>query len=65
MELCKICGDLVGILTKTHCEKHGLTIDEYRAEFGKHPVYIPLTTKKTSEIELYECDRKYSSRRAR
>lgn len=39
MEVCKICGEPVDILTCVHCEKHGLTKEEYRLKYGYNDDY--------------------------
>jgi hypothetical protein len=43
MEVCKVCGMMVDILTNYHCETHGLTKEEYRKQYGSEKKAMPFT----------------------
>ena len=35
MEVCQICKEKMEIVGDYHCEKHNLTVEEYRAKYGR------------------------------
>jgi hypothetical protein len=62
VEVCKICGEPVDILTHVHCEKHGLTKEEYRKKYGDNEKRNFSFTK--NKLWRDECD-KYEANRLR
>jgi hypothetical protein len=58
VEVCKICGINVDILTNVHTKKHGLTKDEYRLKYGDNRVNsFRLHKRVLNEAEKYEASK--------